>query len=91
MSTSPTLNSSIFPCTSELEQILLSRASSRCTDFADRIRALPDELVFADLFSGTGCFHKVVSTLFDAISVMYPEQSSERVVLWLVGDTSFLI
>ncbi len=91
MSTSTTLHSSIFPCTSELEQVLLTRASSRCVDFTDRIRALPDELTFADLFSGTGCFHKVVSTLFETISVMYPDQSIDRTVLWLGNDMFFLI
>ena len=55
---------------------MLTRAGQRVPDLAERIRAIPGDIHIADLFSGTGCFHKAATALFNAIQCQYPSESA---------------
>ena len=59
---------------------MLTRAGQRVPDLADRIRAIPGDIHIADMFSGTGCFHKAASALFKAIQDQYPSESDHFAV-----------
>ena len=72
-------------------QVLLDRALKKYPDIRSRLRALPQELRFADMFSGTGCYHKVVNVLFETICNIYPEETQElQVPLIAYSQHSFV-
>ena len=57
-------------------EVLLERARQRIPGLEERVRALPSEVDVGDMFTGTGCFHKAVSALFDTLKWRYPMASS---------------
>jgi len=54
-------------------KLMLAKVMKVCPDIVDRLRALPRELCFADMFSGTGSAYIVTQTLFDVLMSRFPK------------------
>lgn len=70
-------------------QIFLQRAMKIYPDLSARIRSLPRELLFGDLFSGTGCAAVVVDTLISTLRNMFPADADSLEDSWLFKVSSF--
>lgn len=52
----------------------MEKAKSLYPDLSDRLRGLPNELAFGDLFSGTGSCAIAINTLFRKLSSMFEDE-----------------
>lgn len=70
---------------------MVHKLKEKFPDMAERIRALPRDILVGDLYSGSGAFGMVASAMVDALLDLFPGETQNMKVTSLNNKTLILI